>query len=60
MIMNEWRITKATMEVEILRFAVLLSIQSRPTTAHAGVARHEVKASNTALQSALKAVGANL
>jgi hypothetical protein len=60
MIMNEWRIAKTTIETEMLRLAALLSIPSRSATAHAGVARHEVKASNIALQSALKAVAGNL
>jgi hypothetical protein len=41
----------------MLRLAALLS---RATTAHAGVARHEAKASNITLQSALKAVAGNL
>jgi hypothetical protein len=57
MILNEWRIAKATIETEMLRLAALLS---KATTAHAGVARHEAKASNIALQSALKAVAGNL
>jgi hypothetical protein len=56
-ILNEWRIAKTTIETEILRLAALLS---RSTTAHAGVARHEAKASNIALQNALKAVAGNL
>jgi hypothetical protein len=56
MIMNEWRITKARIEAEMLRLVALLSIESRSPTAHAGVARHEVMASNVALRSALKAV----
>jgi hypothetical protein len=56
MIMNEWRITKARIEAEMLRLAALLSIESSSATAHAGVARHEAKASNVALRGALKAV----
>lgn len=58
MILNEWRITRATIETEMLRLVALLSIQSRSTTAHAGVSRHEVKASNMALQGAINAVTA--
>jgi hypothetical protein len=57
MILNEWRIAKTTIETEMLRLAALLS---RSTTAHAGVAQHEAKASNIALQTALKAVAGNL
>jgi hypothetical protein len=60
MIMNEWRIAVATIETEMLRLAALLSIPSRSATAHAGVAQHEARASNIALQSALKAVAGNL
>jgi hypothetical protein len=56
MIMNEWRITKARIEAEMLRLVALLSIESRSPTAHAGVARYEVMASNLALQGALNAV----
>ena len=56
---NEWRITKTTIEAEMLRLATLLSIQSRSTTAQAGLARHEARASNLALQGALKAVARN-
>jgi hypothetical protein len=41
----------------MLRLAALLS---RSATAHAGVAQHELKASNIALQNALKSVGADL
>jgi hypothetical protein len=59
-ILNEWRIAVATIETEMLRLAALLSIPSRSATAHAGVARHELKASNMALKSALQAVGADL
>jgi hypothetical protein len=56
-ILNEWRIAKTTIETEMLRLAALLS---RSATAHAGVAQHELKASNIALQNALKSVGADL
>jgi len=59
-ILNEWRIAMTTIETEMLRLAALLSIPSRSATAHAGVARHEAKASNIALQNALKAVAGNL
>jgi hypothetical protein len=51
---DEWRITKTTIETEMLRLAALLSIQSRGM--HPGVARHEAMASNLALHDALKAV----
>jgi hypothetical protein len=56
MSMDEWRITKTTIETEMLRLAALLSVPSRTTTMHPGVARHETKASNLALHAALKAV----
>jgi hypothetical protein len=58
MSMDEWRITQATIETEMLRLAALLSIPFR--SAHPGVARHEVKASNVALEGAIKAVAQNL
>jgi hypothetical protein len=54
MSMEEWRITKTTIETEMLRLAALLSIHSRGM--HPGVTRHEVKASNLALHDALEAV----
>jgi hypothetical protein len=57
MSMEEWRITKTTIETEMLRLAALLSIHSR--SMHPGVARHEANASNLALRDALKAVSAD-
>jgi hypothetical protein len=54
MSMNEWRISKTTIETEMLRLAALLSIPSR--SMHSGIAQQEAKASNLALHDALKAV----
>jgi hypothetical protein len=57
---DEWRITMTTIEAEMLRLAALLSTPSRSPTMHPGVARHdEAKASNLALEGALKAVRAS-
>jgi hypothetical protein len=55
MSMDEWRITKTTIEAEMLRLVALLSAPFR-TTMHPGVARHETEASNLALHAAVKAV----
>jgi hypothetical protein len=54
MSMDEWRITKTTIETEMLRLADLLSVPSR--SMHSGIAQHEAEASNQALHAALKAV----
>lgn len=54
MSMDEWRITKTTIETEMLRLAALLSVPFRGM--HPGVARQETEASNHALHAALKAV----
>jgi hypothetical protein len=55
---NDWRITKATIEAEMLRLAALLCSQSRSITTPPGLARREVNASNLALRDALRAVTA--
>jgi hypothetical protein len=60
MSMDEWRITKTTIETEMLRLVALLSAPFRtsthPVVMHPGVARHEAEASNLALHAAVKAV----
>jgi hypothetical protein len=52
---NEWRISKATIEAEMLRLAALLCNPTRSATAHAGLARHEAKAANASLGFAVRA-----
>jgi hypothetical protein len=52
--MDDWRITKTTIETEMLRLADLLSVPVRGM--HPGLTRHETEASNHALHAALKAV----
>ena len=54
MSMDEWRITKTTIETEMLRLADLLSVPVRGM--HPALARHEAEASNHTLHAALKAV----
>jgi hypothetical protein len=55
---NEWRISKTTIEAEMLRLATLLSIQPRSHTTPARLAGREATASNRALRGALKSVAA--
>ena len=57
---NEWRISRITIEAEMLRLATLLSVASKSGTVHPGLARHEVRAANVSLRSAVNAVAANL
>jgi hypothetical protein len=57
---NEWRISKLTIEAEMLRLATLLSINSKSGTVHPGLARHEVRAANVSLRSAVNSIAANL
>jgi hypothetical protein len=56
---NEWRISKTTIEAEMMRLASLLSIPSKLATAPAGLARCEARAANTSLRNALRAVAAS-
>jgi hypothetical protein len=56
---QEWRITKTTIEAEMLRLAALLSEPSCSGSAPSALARHEAKSSNLALHDALEAVGAH-
>jgi hypothetical protein len=57
---NEWRISKLTIEAEMLRLATLLSLECKSVNVHAGLARHEVRAANASLRSALNSVAAGL
>jgi hypothetical protein len=57
---NEWRISKLTIEAEMLRLATFLSIASTSGTVHPGLARHEVRAANISLRSAVNTVAGNL
>ena len=57
---NEWRISKLTIEAEMLRLAALLSIASTSGTVHPGLARHEVRAANVSLRRAVNTVAARL
>jgi hypothetical protein len=57
---NEWRISKLTIEAEMLRLATLLSIASKSGTVHPGLARHEVRAANVSLRRAVNTVAARL
>jgi hypothetical protein len=56
---NEWRISKTTIEAEMLRLATLLSIPSKLATAPAGLARYELRAANVSLRNALRVVAAS-
>ena len=56
---NEWRISKTTIEAEMMRLAALLSIPSKLASAPAGLARYEARAANTSLRNALRAVAAS-
>jgi hypothetical protein len=58
MSMEEWRITKTTIDAEMLRLADLLSV--RTTTVHAGLSHHQAKAANAALKGAVLAFGGNI
>ena len=57
---HDWRISKATIEAEMLRLATLISTASKSGTVHPGLARHELSAANVSLRSAVRAVAANL
>lgn len=57
---NEWRISKTTIEAEMLRLATLISVASTSGSAHPGLARHEVRAANVSLRRAVNAVAASL
>jgi hypothetical protein len=56
---NEWRISKTTIEAEMMRLAALLSIPSKLASAPVGLARYEARAANTSLRNALRAVAAS-
>ncbi len=57
---QDWRISKTAIEAEMLRLAALLSVASKSGTVHPGLARHELRAANISLRSAVRAVAANL
>ena len=57
---NEWRISKTTIEAEMLRLATLLSLECKSGTVHASLAQHDVREANASLRSALNSVAAGL
>jgi hypothetical protein len=51
--MNEWRITKTTIDAEMLRLAALLCVPVQTTIVHAGLGHCQARAANAALKGAV-------